>query len=272
MRTIAHISDIHFGREDPTVVRGLLDAIAQSAPDVVAISGDLTQRARISQFHQARAFLDALPPTHRIVVPGNHDISATNLLQRVVRPLSRYRRYITTDLEPFFADQEIAMVGVNTVRVLSSKDGRINRQQITATSNRFRPLDSNIVRIVITHHPMDLPEGDNKNALVGRAAVAIPEFADCKVDLFLSGHLHTGQTISTSARYRIDGYSAVVAHAGTAASTRTRGEANSWNLIHIDAPEIIIQQMIWNPQNGGFIPSTIEHYRKTDSGWTLASI
>lgn len=271
MRTIAHISDIHFGREDPKIVRGLIDAIGKVAPDVVAVSGDLTQRARASQFQQARAFLEALPPTPRIVVPGNHDISATNLFQRVARPLSRYGRYITRELEPFFFDEEIALVGINTVRILSAKDGRINRQQVDSTCARFRELGPGIVRIVVTHHPMDLPVEDNKNAVVARAAEAMPVFADCKVDLFLSGHLHAGQTIATSARYDIDGYSAIVAQAGTAVSTRTRGEANSWNLIRIDRPVISIQQMGWDEGAEAFMPSGIENYRKLDAGWTLTS-
>ncbi|MDQ2925648.1 MAG: metallophosphoesterase [Acidobacteriota bacterium] len=269
MRSVAHISDLHFGREDPVVVRGLLDAVASAEPSLIAISGDLTQRARVSQFKQAREFLDALPRGPLIVVPGNHDISATNLLLRLARPLSRYSRYISADFEPFFEDPEIAIVGVNTVRILNSKDGRINLRQIVSSCNRFHALQSGPVRIVVMHHPIDLPAEDNTNALVGRAALAVSEFAGCKVDLFLSGHLHAAQTISTSARYNIEGYSAIVAQAGTAVSTRTRGQVNSWNLITIDGASITVQQMVWEAQTGAFIPATVEQYRKSDSGWAL---
>lgn len=272
MRTLAHISDIHFGREDPAIVQGLLNAVLSSAPDVIVISGDLTQRARVSQFKQASAFFEALPPVPRIVIPGNHDISATNLFRRVLHPLSRYRRLITPDLEPFYADQEIALVGINTVRVLSRKDGRINRQQVASTCARLRPLDPGVIRIVTTHHPMDLPAEDNRNALVGRANMAMAEFADCKVDLFLSGHLHTWQTVSTSARYGIEGWSAVVVQAGTAVSTRTRGEANSWNLVRIEEARITIEQMAWNQQGAAFTAAQSQTYRKTDSGWIFADI
>jgi 3',5'-cyclic AMP phosphodiesterase CpdA len=269
MRRIAHISDVHFGREDPLVVKGLLQAIAASAPDLVVVSGDLTQRARVTQFQQAREFLDALPDVPRIVVPGNHDISATNLVRRMVRPMSRYRRYISKDLQPFFVDPEIAVVGVNTVRALSTKDGRINRRQVTASCARFHGLEPDVIRIVITHHPMDLPASDSSNALVGRAAMAMEAFAGCRVDLFLSGHLHTGQTVATSERYLIDGYSAIVAQAGTAVSTRTRGEGNSWNLIEVSPETIDVRQMVWQGEAQRFVATRNESYRRLVSGWSM---
>lgn len=210
--------------------------------------GDLTQRARVKQFQQVQQFLDALPPT-RIVVPGNHDISAANLLERVARPLSRYRRYITEYLEPYYADEEITIVGLNTVRVLSRKNRRINQSQVASACARFDNLDPELIRVVVTHHPLDLVESDPESLLVGRAAMAMSGFAQCKVDLFLSGHLHAGKTVASSARYTISGYSAIVAHADTAVSTRTRGEANSWNLIRSRYEGISLQRMVWNPDS-----------------------
>lgn len=266
MRRIAHISDVHFGREDPAVVTALLESIAAARPDVIVVSGDLTQRARVLQFQQARAFLEALPWVPRIVVPGNHDISATNLVQRLAHPLARYRRFITSDLAPFFADSEVALVGVNTVRVLSRKDGRINQRQVAASCARFAPLPPDVVRIVVTHHPMDLPFSDSRNALTARAAMAMGAFAGSAVDLFLSGHLHTRQTLSTAARYRIEGFSAIVAQAGTAVSTRTRGEANSWNLIEVEQLAIAIQQKVWD--GGAFVTAKTERYAKGAAGWS----
>src|SRR3954447_26019387 len=106
MRTIAHLSDLHFGRTDPDVVRGAIDAVRRLQPDLTVISGDLTQRARSHQFRAARAFLDRLPKP-QIVVPGNHDIPLWNVFARSFSPLRKYRRIITGDLAPFFADDEI---------------------------------------------------------------------------------------------------------------------------------------------------------------------
>jgi 3',5'-cyclic AMP phosphodiesterase CpdA len=111
------------------IVTSLLEFIRTTSPDLVAISGDLTQRARRPEFQLARRFLDAIP-FPQVVVPGNHDVPLYNLFSRFLRKLNRYQRFIGADLEPFYCDSEIAVSGVNTVRALAWKNGRINRQQL----------------------------------------------------------------------------------------------------------------------------------------------
>jgi 3',5'-cyclic AMP phosphodiesterase CpdA len=115
MRTIVHLSDIHFGSVDTSVLGPLKETVKQIKPDLVAVSGDLTQRARSSQFIAARAFLDSLPKP-QIVVPGNHDVPLYNVFSRFLTGLDKYRRYITDDLQPAYIDEEIAVFGVNTAR------------------------------------------------------------------------------------------------------------------------------------------------------------
>src|ERR1051325_4488777 len=129
MRTIVHLSDLHFGRIDPAILAPLVTFIGEIKPDVVAISGDLTQRARTAEFLAAKEFLASIP-FPQIVVPGNHDVPLHNLFARFGRKLDRYRRYITPELQPVFADTEIVVAGVNTARALTWKDGRINRRQL----------------------------------------------------------------------------------------------------------------------------------------------
>ena len=273
MRTLAHISDVHFGREDPELVKVLIESIAAARPDIVVISGDLTQRAKKKQFKAARAFLETLPAVPQVVVPGNHDVSWTNMFERALRPLARYRRYITDDMEPFVEAGEIAVAGINTVRAGAVKDGRINRRQMKTACEQFGRADAAAVRVVVMHHPIDLAESDLEHTLVGRSEAAMVEFARCRVDLFLSGHLHAGLTLATSRRYRLKGYSAVMAQAGTAVSTRTRGEANAWNLIRVWGPQadagarMEIEQMEWNGKK--FKGARVERYGRGVAGWAL---
>ena len=129
MRVIAHISDLHFGRVDDRIVAALTAEINASKPHLIAVSGDLTQRARVPEFRAARAFLDSFPQP-KVIVPGNHDVPLFHLFDRVLRPLTKYRGYISADLDPYYSDEEIAVLGINTARSLVHKAGRINRRQV----------------------------------------------------------------------------------------------------------------------------------------------
>jgi predicted phosphohydrolase len=131
MRTVAHLSDPHFGRIDRATVQALIATVTEARPDIVVVSGDLTQRAKGSEFQEARQFLEALP-SPQIVVPGNHDVPLYNVLARALKPLRNYQRYISKELEPFYCDDEIAIVGINTARSLTFKGGRISRPKRAA--------------------------------------------------------------------------------------------------------------------------------------------
>ena len=268
MRTLVHLSDLHFGRIDPAVIEPLIERIAGIRPDLVVVSGDLTQRARTAQFTQARAFLDRLP-SPQIVVPGNHDVPMYAVISRFLQPSARYQRYITGDLEPFFADEEIAVVGINTARSLTIKGGRINAGQMERVCARFAPLGPAVTRIIVTHHPFDLPASHGEKDLVGRARHAMKAFADCRADLFLSGHLHVSHSGSTAARYRISGHSALVVQAGTATSSRARGESNSFNVVRIDRPRIDVERLDWRPAERKFDVSFNERFQFLAGEWSL---
>jgi 3',5'-cyclic AMP phosphodiesterase CpdA len=157
MRTIVHLSDLHFGRILRETVEPCLAAVKAIEPDLVIVSGDLTQRARKRQYARAKAFLAALPRP-QLVLPGNHDVPAYNLYRRLLQPLERYKRIITRDLSPRFIDDEIAVFGINTARSLVIKGGRINREQVDWVEAQVQTLADSQVRIVVTHHPLDLPD------------------------------------------------------------------------------------------------------------------
>jgi 3',5'-cyclic AMP phosphodiesterase CpdA len=152
VRTIAHLSDLHFGRIDQAVFGALAAEVRSVAPEIVIVSGDETQRARRKEFVQARAFLETLP-SPRLVVPGNHDVPLYNVVMRALLPLSRYRRYIAAESDPFYVDSEVAIAGINTARALAFKGGRTNAAQLDSVTDRFADVPAAATRIIATHHP-----------------------------------------------------------------------------------------------------------------------
>src|SRR4051812_23279425 len=270
MRTLVHISDLHFGRLDPRTVPPLREAIVASCPDILVVSGDLTQRARDKQFASARRFLDSLPVL-RVVVPGNHDIPLYNLLARWLWALAAYRRHINENVEPFYADGEIAILGVNTARSFTFKNGRINRDQVLRGCTHLDSCGSGLTRIVVTHHPFDLPGTDDNDEVVGRASMAIQGFARCQVDMILSGHLHFSHAGPTPMRYGDTGYTALLIQAGTATSSRLREELNSFNLIRINRPFATVERRSWDNQRRDFTAINTDRFRLMPAGWSLIS-
>jgi 3',5'-cyclic AMP phosphodiesterase CpdA len=265
MRTLVHLSDLHFGRIDPAILAPLVKFVAEIKPDLVAISGDLTQRARTAEFLAAKEFLAAIP-FPQIVVPGNHDVPLYNPFSRFVRRLDRYARYITPELQPVFADEEIVVVGVNTARAFTWKDGRINAGQLAELRRTMTAPAAGRTKIVVTHHPFDLPAGAF-GRVVGRSRLAIKTLADCGVDLLLAGHFHIADTSQTAKRYQLPGYSAIVVSSGTSTSTRGRGQPNSLNVIRIDASNLSIERRVWRPTSGLFDVLSIEQFRRAENGW-----
>lgn len=270
MRTIAHLSDLHFGRVDPAIPPALLRAVSAASPHLVVVSGDFTQRARVREFEAAARFVKAFPAPV-LSVPGNHDVPLYDLMRRWLSPLGRYRYYITGDLAPFHADAEIAVLGVNTARSLTFKNGRINRRQIDAAAARLARCGSNVMRIVVTHHPFDTTDADPGQgagkAVLGRADMAMAGLLRAGIDVILSGHLHTSGIGQSTLRYPLPGHAALLVQAGTATSTRRRGEENAFNVVRIAEREVAVERMVWRPDRGDFTATGTERFLKSESDW-----
>ena len=265
MRTVVHLSDLHFGRIDHQVLEPLADVVHQVAPDVIAVSGDLTQRARVSQFKQARAFLERLP-FPQLVVPGNHDVPLFNLAVRFTNPLGGYLRYIAQDLHPTYRDQEMIAVGLNSARSSFGGGGRLNEVQVERAAAQFREAPDHLIRIVVTHHPFDLPVGHHEEHIIGRSRMAMERLAAVGADLFLAGHLHVSHVGHTAERYKIANHSALVLQAGTI-SLRGRGEPNSFNVVRLARPSMSVDRLTWDAERRTFVKTWSGDFDHTPLGW-----
>jgi 3',5'-cyclic AMP phosphodiesterase CpdA len=263
VRTIVHVSDLHFGAIDEALVPPLIDAIRAACPDVTAISGDLTQRAHPREFQDAARFISALPG-NIIVVPGNHDMAFYNPLRRAAQRLKLFRELITNDPEPWLHDEEIAVLGLNTARVSHLRDGRIREWQVRRIEERMATLTPGVLRVLVTHHPFDLPAIFPADELVGRAGRFMQRVVQ-HCDLMLAGHMHISHAGPTASRYDIAGQSAIFVQAGTAISTRSRGEANAFQVIRAGAGAV--ETTVWKWTGAAYTPADVSRFRKSGGAW-----
>ena len=264
MKRIAHLSDLHFGATDLDVTQALLDDLFMEEPDLVVVSGDLTQRARTREFVAARHFLDALP-FPKIVVPGNHDIPLYDVGRRFLAPLARYKRHITPDLSPLHEDDDMVILGLNTARSLTFKHGRLSPLQMGGIHEHFCGTDGDRFKVLVTHHPFIPPEDDPTPPLVGGGPEALRILEACGADLLLAGHLHVPHSGDVREHHVTVERSILIAHAGTAFSTRIRGEPNSYNLITVEPPDVAVEVRAWD--GDGFASWLLTRYRKEGDHW-----
>lgn len=228
---IIQISDLHFGTVFPKVEKAITEKIKELDPQILIVSGDITQRATEEQFKQAKEFIDNLEIAHTMVVPGNHDVSLFKIWERVGYPFCRFKKYF----DHFQSSVQIKKVAVTVLN--SANPWRHIQGDFNYNKNQLAQLNSHKTanfRIAAFHHPMDCRKPiDVKNLLIDREKRAV-DFSDAKIDLVLNGHIHDPHVTTSNHRYPNLKNNMVLAVAGTATSWRTRAVPNSFNLIEVE--------------------------------------
>lgn len=229
---VAHISDPHFGTEVPAVRDALLAELTADAPDLLLVTGDITQRARRAQFAAARDFLGALPSIPRVCLPGNHDLPLFDLVTRVLRPYDRFRSYISASLEPEFIAPGLAVLCIDATSPRRHKDGALEASQVERAAERLRTLTQPF-RLVATHQPLASATAADRHNVTRGAGQALESWIAAGADLFLGGHIHLPYCLQVGTG---DGSrSSLLLQAGTCMSHRTRqGVPNSYNVIRLE--------------------------------------
>ena len=277
MLTILHISDLHFGPPFlPVVGESLLRSAVRLSPDVIVASGDFTQRAKVAQFADARAYLDRLPRVPLVVVPGNHDVPLYRAFERVFSPHGNYRRTISSELDTVLVLPDAVIVALDTTApLLKITNGRIRRRQIDFCEQAFRQAPPDAARIVVAHHHFaPAPDYDNEDDVMSGARRALDAFVEMEVDLILGGHLHRtyiGNSLDVyPSTNRASGI--IIAQCGTTTSRRGRArerEKNSFILSRIENKTIEITQYMYFHELDEFAPFSRHLFPRRRYHWLI---
>lgn len=227
MSVLLHLSDTHFGTEQPRVLEAVVALAAQQRPDVVVLSGDITQRGQPDEFREAKAFVDRLGAPV-LAIPGNHDIPLFDLWARLTRPYARFAQAFGPDLEPVLSLSDCLLVGVNTTRARRHRHGEVSNAQVERVARLLAAAEPEQLRVVVVHQPLAVPDASERLHLLRGHAHAAQAWAKAGADLVLGGHIHLPFVLPLPGLAR----RLAVVQAGTAVSSRTRmGVPNSVNLL-----------------------------------------
>lgn len=170
MSVLLQISDPHFGTEQPPVVEALVALARRQRPDLLVLSGDITQRARPTQFRVARAFMHRLGAPV-LAVPGNHDIPLFDLWARLRRPYAGHIAAFGDDLEPVHFSPDLMVVCVNTTRAWRHKHGEVSGLQVDRVARLLAGAGAAQLRVVVVHQPLAVTRAEDlPNLLRGHVA------------------------------------------------------------------------------------------------------
>lgn len=264
MTRVLHASDLHFGKPAvPEQIEAIEAIIQQEKFDVVAISGDLTQRSRSGEFQRARAFLrNAERVSRTIVVPGNHDVKWWRAPMEIGSRdgmYANYMKYIDTNLEPVLRTPGATFVGLLTAHGVSRHTltwnlrdigviGAVRKSQLERAAEEFRKSPPDDWRVIVMHHNPVKGEISQRHGLRNTPRI-LGAFADLDVDLVLCGHDHQEAVHYIEHTKR----GTVISTAGTVSNRSRGGRPSSINVIELVGRKIHVATLIWSREKGDFV-------------------
>ena len=273
VKTVFHCSDLHFGHPAvPEQYEAMERLIREHRYDVVAISGDLSQRARSGEFQRARAFIKSAEETSKVIcIPGNHDVAwwkSPLSLGDEGAMLANYRKFISEDIEPVLHVPGVTLAGLNTSHGVIAQSltwrlrdisiiGIVRREQVDRLRRTFVAAPAGDIRVVVMHHNPIKGELSQRHGLKHTARI-LGAFADMSVDLVLCGHDH--QDAIHYIEHTKKG--TVISTAGTVSNRMRGGRPSSVNSIRLSDDKIDVATLLWSQSDGDFIPGPTKFFKR----------
>ncbi len=272
MATLLHLSDLHFGKAfRPDVAEVVVEHARDLVPDVVVVSGDLTQRAKAAEFEAAAEYLERFAAPV-VVTPGNHDVPFYRFWERVFIPYANYHRFICDELNTITDVAGLRIVALNSSRRATLTNGRIRRSQLAFAGRAFDGANESLARIVVTHHHLAPPPDFVGGNVMPFARRALRRFTEHEVDLILAGHMHRSYIGSSLDFFPGDlqRRGIAIVQCGTTTSSRGRGRErfkNTFNVIQIDDHEIRVAHHAWVGDRARFMPMSRHVFPRGTKGY-----
>lgn len=249
---IVHLSDLHFGTESPQLTQVLIQTVKDMSPNLVVVSGDFAQVASEQEFIQASDFIAEFDcPV--FCVPGNHDISRYNILERLFAPFKKYRKHITQELNPYMELENICLQGLNSARPVlphwNWANGAVSDKQISLLKALFQEREG--LGICVLHHPVHKAEEPTIPVKVFGGKKLLKALDGMNVDIVLTGHVHHASATKIG--------STIFVSASTALSSRKRGHENGFNLLNIEDNTLLVEHFTYDGVES-FAKDTEKHF------------
>lgn len=259
MNEILHISDLHFG--DPFLAdraAAARDVAVEREPDLVVVSGDLTQRARRGEFEAAAEYLATFDPPVA-VTPGNHDVPLYRVHERFLTPYRNYREWISEDLDAVHRiPGGVTVVCLNSSRRFTLDNGRLTADQLVFAEEAFAAAPEEDLKALVTHHHLaPAPDLASGHSVMPGARRALRRLTDAGVHLVMAGHMHRSYIGDSLDFFPDDSRDrgVVIVQCGTTTSHRGRGrelQRNSLNYVRADREDIFVTHYLWRESPGCF--------------------